>query len=69
VSLGYDRIRFVAPVYAGDTLTARYTILELDPATRRSRARVEVRKASGELAATGEHLMKWLPPDAGSGTP
>lgn len=62
VSLGYDRIRFLKPVFVGDTLTARYTILELDPATRRSRSRVEVVKDGGALAVAGEHLMKWLPP-------
>ena len=61
VSLGYDRIRFLTPVFVGDTLTARYTVLELDPATQRSRSRVEVLKANGELAVAGEHLMKWLP--------
>ena len=61
VSLGYDRIRFLAPVFVGDTLTARYTVLELDPATQRSRSSVEVLKANGELAVAGEHLMKWLP--------
>jgi acyl dehydratase len=61
VSLGYDRIRFRAPVFVGDTLIARYTVLELDPAARRSRAKVEVVKATGELAVAGEHLMKWLP--------
>jgi acyl dehydratase len=61
VSLGYDRIRFLAPVFVGDTLVARYTVLALDPAARRSRAKVEVVKATGELAVAGEHLMKWLP--------
>ena len=61
VSMGYDRIRFLKPVFIGDTLTARYTILELDPATRRSRSKVEVVKDNGELAVVGEHLMKWLP--------
>ena len=30
VSLGYDRIRFLKPVFIGDTLTARYTIVALD---------------------------------------
>jgi acyl dehydratase len=61
VSLGYDRIRFLAPVFVGDTLTARYTILELDAASRRSRSKVEVVKAGGEVAVVGEHIMKWLP--------
>src|SRR5208282_1428028 len=26
VSLGYDKVRFVKPVFIGDTLTARYTV-------------------------------------------
>lgn len=62
VSLGYDGIRFLKPVFVGDTLTARYTILKLDPATRRSRSKVEVIKDNGELAVVGEHIMKWLAP-------
>jgi acyl dehydratase len=66
VSMGYDRIRFLKPVFAGDMLTARYTIVELDAATRRSRAKVEVVKGDGELAVVGEHLMKWLPEGAGT---
>ncbi len=69
VSMGYDRIRFLKPVFIGETLTARYTILELDPATRRSRSKVEILKGDGELAVVGEHLMKWLPeePEAENG--
>jgi len=67
VSMGYDRIRFLKPVFIGDTLTARYTILELDEATRRSRSKVEVVKGDGELAVVGEHLMKWLPEAGAAG--
>jgi acyl dehydratase len=63
VSLGYDRIRFLKPVFVGDTLTARYTILELDPDSGRSRSKVEVFRDGGELAVVGEHVMKWLPPE------
>jgi acyl dehydratase len=61
VSLGYDRIRFLKPVFIGDTLTARYTIVALDADAGRSRAKVEVAKGDGELAVVGEHIMKWLP--------
>jgi acyl dehydratase len=60
-SLGYDRIRFLKPVFVGDTLTARYTVGELAPSTRRSRSKVEVFKDNGELAPVGKHIMKWLP--------
>src|SRR5512133_1067418 len=31
VSLGYDRVRFVAPVRFGDTIATEYTIVSLDP--------------------------------------
>lgn len=62
VSLGYDRIRFLQPVYINDTLTARYTIVELDEARSRSRSRVEVLNQDGTVVVVGEHLMKWLPP-------
>ena len=62
VSLGYDRIRFLRPVFINDTLTARYTIEELDPGAARSRARVEVVIQSGELCLVGTHIMKWVPP-------
>jgi acyl dehydratase len=30
VSLGYDRIRFVGPIFIGDTVTVTYTISEID---------------------------------------
>jgi hypothetical protein len=36
VSLGYDRIRFLAPVYFGDTITVEYRIGAIDPERRRS---------------------------------
>jgi len=62
VSLGYDRIRFLRPVFINDTLTARYTIEDLDPEAARSRARVEVVNQSGELCLVGTHIMKWVLP-------
>ena len=59
VSLGYDRIRFLTPVFAGDTLTARYTVQALEG--DRSSSRVEIFNQAGELVLAGEHIMKWLP--------
>lgn len=60
VSLGYDKIRFIAPVFIGDTVTARYTVEEIDGATMRSRSKIEVVKSSGELCMSGTHVMKWV---------
>jgi 3-hydroxybutyryl-CoA dehydratase len=62
VSLGYDRVRFLKPVFIGDTLTARYTVEELDAAAARSRSRAEVFNQSGELVLAATHIMKWVSP-------
>lgn len=60
VSLGYDRIRFVNPVFINDTLTARYTIEEIDPVAGRSRSAIEVVKSNGDVCVAGTHIMKWV---------
>jgi len=60
VSLGYDRVRFLKPVFIHDTITVTYTIQEIDPERRRSRAQVEVVKQNGEIAAVAEHILKWV---------
>jgi 3-hydroxybutyryl-CoA dehydratase len=60
VSLGYDRIRFVAPVFLGDTITVTYTISEVDPLRRRSRSRIEVTNQHSDTVAVAEHILKWV---------
>jgi 3-hydroxybutyryl-CoA dehydratase len=60
VSLGYDRIRFLAPVFIGDTITVAYRIAEVDPERRRSRSEIEVRNQDDELVAIGQHVLKWV---------
>ncbi|KKX33378.1 MaoC/PaaZ C-terminal domain-containing protein [Rhizobium sp. LC145] len=60
VSLGYDRLRFVAPVYPGDRLTVTYRVRGLDLERQRSVADIEVTNQSGTVVAVAEHLMKWL---------
>jgi len=60
VSLGYDRIRFLAPVFIGDTITVTYSIAETDPERRRSRSEIEVTNQDGTLVAVGQHILKWV---------
>ena len=59
VSLGYDRIRFLKPVFLGDTVTVTYTISEIDEERRRTRSEVQVTNQNKDLVAVGEHLLKW----------
>ena len=60
VSLGYDRIRFLAPVFFGDTITVEYTIAAIDEARRRSTGDVRITNQDGTLVAVGTHILKWV---------
>jgi 3-hydroxybutyryl-CoA dehydratase len=59
VSLGYDGIRFLKPVFFGDTITVSYVIAELDEPRRRTLANIEVKNQRGELVAVAKHITKW----------
>ena len=61
VSLGYDRIRFVKPVFMGDTVTLEYRVASVDPERRRSYAEISVTNQHGELVAVASHILKWVP--------
>lgn len=58
VSAGYDRIRFLKPVYLGDTITVVYVITSLDAARERIVAKVEVKNQHGELVCVADHIMQ-----------
>ena len=60
VSLGYDRIRFLAPVYLGDTITVAYEIVDIDEERRRSVADIQVFNQTEELVAVAQHILKWV---------
>ena len=64
VSLGYDRLRFTAPVFIGDTITVDYTVTAVETARARSVAEVKVTNQGGGVVAFAEHIMKWLAPEA-----
>ncbi len=60
VSVGYDRVRFVAPVRIGDTIEVRYAIVEFDAERRRSRSEVEVVNQDNATVAVATHVMAWV---------
>ena len=60
VSLGYDRMRFLAPVFFGDTVTVTYTIASIDREKMRATADIKITKQDGTLAAVATHLLKWV---------
>jgi 3-hydroxybutyryl-CoA dehydratase len=60
VSLGYDKVRFLAAVFIGDTVTLTYTVAEIDPAKRQSLSDIKVVNQKGELVAVARHIMRWV---------
>lgn len=75
VSAGYDRLRFIAPVFLGDTIRVQYRIVRIDHERQRTHAELLVSNQHGQLVMAGEHILKFLPHDelnnaaAGEGTP
>ncbi len=62
VSLGYDRVRFLRPVFIGDVLTAHYRVEAVDEARGGSESACEVVNGAGETCLVARHLMKWVAP-------
>ncbi len=60
VSLGYDRIRFIKPVFLGETITVDYTITDIDLERRRSVADIKMTNQDAVLVAVGSHILKWV---------
>lgn len=55
---GYDTLRFLKPVYFGDTITATYTFRELDEERMRTTADCVMKNQHGEKVLTCVHYMK-----------
>lgn len=60
VSYGYDRVRFVAPVFIGDTLTVDYEITEKFHDLARIHAAVVARNQNGTVVAAAQHIMQFI---------
>jgi 3-hydroxybutyryl-CoA dehydratase len=58
VSYGYDRIRFPAPCFLGDTVTVTYEIVEREAAAMKTFARVTCTTERGEVVAAATHILK-----------
>lgn len=61
VSLGYDKIRFIKPVFVDDNISIKYTVVQYERITLRSNATIEIYNAKEELVAVASHILKWVP--------
>jgi len=60
VSLGYDRIRLIKPVFIGDTVTVNYEIVDVNIERSRITASVQVVNQQGETVVVANHIQKVL---------
>lgn len=60
LSYGYDRLRFVRPVYIGDTLRATYTVKQIDDSKLRSLADVRIYNQHGDLCVVATHILQFF---------
>ena len=57
VSYGYDKVRFLKPVRAGDQVTVKYTIREFDAAKNNVAAEAQLFNQHGQLVAVGINIL------------
>lgn len=62
VSYGYDRVRFTAPVFLGDTVTVTYRVAEIDDEAGKVRSDIEITRQDGTLCLVATHILKLLSP-------
>jgi NAD(P)-dependent dehydrogenase (short-subunit alcohol dehydrogenase family) len=53
-----SRVRFLRPVYIGDTLTVDYEIVERQPDKERVLSKIDVTNQKGELVFVATHVMQ-----------
>jgi len=63
VSYGYDRVRFIGPVFIGDTVRVRYELAAWDDAQAIARSKVTCHNERGDVVAVATHILKFFPDD------
>jgi 3-hydroxybutyryl-CoA dehydratase len=58
VSYGYDRVRFVKPVFIGDTITVSYVVAQVDQERGEIRSDVTARNQDDEVVAVATHILR-----------
>jgi len=61
LSYGYDKVRFLKPVFIGDTVTSTYEVAEIDDEIMRSLGKMTVVNQNGDLVFVATHILKFFP--------
>lgn len=60
VSYGFERVRFIKPVYMGDTVTVTYEIVDVQRDAGKTFASVTCSNQRDEIVAAATHIMKYM---------
>jgi 3-hydroxybutyryl-CoA dehydratase len=58
VNYGYDKVRFTAPVYFGDTVSVSYVVTEIDRTKGSLRAEVKATNQKDDLVAVAVNVLR-----------
>jgi 3-hydroxybutyryl-CoA dehydratase len=61
VSVGYDRVRFLKPVFIGDTIEVRYQVKAIDIDRSRAVSDIIVVNQHNETVAVAQHILYFIP--------
>lgn len=61
LSYGYDKLRFLKPVYFGDTVTGKYELVDINNETMKTVAHLTMTNQHGETVCVCDHLWKFFP--------
>jgi acyl dehydratase len=60
LSAGFDRIRFLKPVFLGDTVALIYSVARVDLIKRRAFCSITANNQRGDCVAIAEHILQWI---------
>ena len=60
VNRGFDRIRFIKPVFIGDTITVEYRVVEKNRDKGTVYAQVTVTNQDGEVVISAVNLLRFV---------
>ncbi len=60
LSCGYDKVRFLKPVFIGDTIRSVYEITQVDEEKMKTMAHISVFNQQDELVFVADHILKFL---------
>lgn len=58
VSYGYDRVRFIKPVFINDTLTVTYRVASVEDGGDKCTSDITVTNQRGETVSVATHILK-----------